>query len=369
MPNLEFAVFDEGGYNFFSGVDKAADLYDDLLNEVVLEEELGFDYHFIIEHQGHAVGQIQTPSVYLSAIAQRTKKIRFGAMVFLLPFYNPLRLAMECAMIDQLSHGRLEFGAGVGGSPDTFEAWHVPFSVSDRRKAGVEALEVIETAWAQEKFSYDGDFYKFSNVVALPRPYQNPHPRIWFAGRTKASLELCVRKKYGVGAFLTPDDDIVRTFNLWRDLWDQSGQTGPRPPAFLSRAVYVAETDEQALEEAAKYLPQAYCWGEERHDVVSVGGDKFVAKNEAQDPERVLATKMFAGMRTGMDFWLEHNLAYVGSPETVARKIADAKELIGFDVFGGRFRFGAMPQNLLLDSLRRFGEQVIPALRSQQSKV
>lgn len=363
MSRLELAVFDEGGYNFFNDVDQAADLYDDLLEEVVLEEELGFDYHFVIEHQGHAVGQIQTPSVYLTAIAQRTSRIRFGAMVFPLPFYNPLRLAMECAMIDQLSRGRLEFGAGAGGSPDSFEAWDVPFSVSDRRKASIEALEVIETAWAQEKFSYDGEFYKYKNVVTLPRPYQKPHPRIWFAGRTKASLELCVRKGYGIGAFLTPDDDIVRMFDLWRKMWVDSGQTGPMPPAFLSRAVYVAETDEKALEEAAKYLPQAYSWGEERHNVVAVGGKEFVHEKEAQDPERVLATKMFAGMRTGIDFWLEHNLAYVGSPETVARKIADARELMGFDVFGGRFRFGAMPQNLLINSLKLFGEQVAPALR------
>ena len=361
MGNLEFGVFDECGYNWFDSVPQAVDAYEQSFREVQIEEEVGFKYHFVIEHQGHVVGQVQTPPVYLAALAQHTKTIRIGAMVFLLPFHNPLRLAMDCAMVDQLSHGRLEFGAGIGGSPDSFKSWNVPYSIPERRFAGPEALDVILKAWTEDRFSYHGKYYQYDDVVPLPHPYQKPHPPMWFAGRSKASLELCVERGYGVGMFLLPDEVITETLNIWRQLWKDSGKKEPRPPAFLTRSVYVAETDEQAYEEVAPYLPEAYSWGENKFSIAQIGTRKFANKEEADEPNRKMGREMFTGMRTGIDFWLKHNLAYVGSPETVIRKIEETQKSIGYDVFGGRFKFGPIPDHLVERSLRLFGEKVIPA--------
>lgn len=363
MTKLEFAVFDEGGYNWFTGDQKPVDVYETILDEAKLEESLGFDYHFLIEHQGHAVGQIQTPAVLLAAIARSTSRIRIGSMVFLLPFHNPLRLAMDCAMVDQLSRGRLEFGAGVGGSPDSFAAWNIPFAVADRRKAGAEALTVIEKAWTSDRFTFHGNFYKYDQAIALPRPYQDPHPRIWFAGRTRGSLDFAAERNYGVGMFLIPDDDIANALNYWRSAWDRCGHKTPRAPAFLTRAVLVADSDEEALHEASKYLHFAYSWGEEKFPIVRIGSREFYSDKEVDTPDKQLAAKMFTGMRTGIDFWLKYNLAYVGSPSTVAKKIEEAREKMGFDVFGGRFRFGPIPDDMVKKSIRLFGEKVMPALR------
>ena len=260
-------------------------------------------------------------------------------------------------MIDQLSDGRLEFGAGVGGTPDSFRMWNLPFE--PRRSAAPEALDIIEKAWKEDRFTYHGEYYNFDDVIPLPHPYQKPHPPMWFVGRTRESLELSVARKYGVGMFALPDEDIVGLFDTWRKMWKDSGHKGPRPPSLLTRSVYVAETDEQAYEEAAPYLPNAYAWGEEKfHDLARLGADD---PDSEPHPTRVKTREMIRGMRGGIDFWLEHNLAYVGSPETVIRRIEETRKTMGYNVFGGRFRFGPIPDHLVENSLRLFGEKVIPA--------
>ena len=116
MANLEFAVFDECSYNWFDSVPQAVDAYEQSFREVQIEEEIGFKYHFIIEHQGHVVGQVQTPSVYLAALAQRTSTIRIGAMVFVLPFHNPLRRQRQMCIRDRGT--QMEFGLGLQHGPD-----------------------------------------------------------------------------------------------------------------------------------------------------------------------------------------------------------------------------------------------------------
>src|SRR5918996_4433248 len=120
MGKLEFGTYDNFAVYEMQTSQIAADVYEQHIQGVQLAEELGYSYYFIIEHQNSDVGQITAPSVYLSAVAQRTSRIRFGTMIFQLPFYNPMRLAEETAMLDQLSRGRLEFGAGIGVAEHEF---------------------------------------------------------------------------------------------------------------------------------------------------------------------------------------------------------------------------------------------------------
>ena len=362
MRKLEFAVFDEFGFGYFRSVPEAVDIYEQTFREVQLEEKVGFKYHFVIEHQSANVGQCQTPTVYLAALARHTSKIRIGAMIFLIPFYNPLRLAMDCAMIDQLSHGRLEFGAGMGAFEHEFDRWGLDFA--NRRELVPEAMEIIVQAWTQDAVTYEGKLWKYDKAVALPKPYQKPHPPIWFAGTSRGSLEYSVAHGYHIGMGLLPDEDLADTIRLWKSIWNESGKTGPMPHSFLSRAVYVADTDKQAYEDAAPHLPNAYTYEEdyafENFGIPYIGGAS-VSETEVQDSGCLRGTQMFAGMSTGIDFWLEHNVAYVGSPETVIRQLKQAQETIGFDVLGGRFRWGAISDDKVINSLRLFGEKVIPA--------
>ena len=270
MAKIEFGVFDECQYNYFRSAPQAADIYEQMFREVQLEEQVGFRYHFVIEHQGNSVGQATSPPTLLAALAQRTSTIRIGSMIFLLPFYNPLRLAQDTATVDQLSRGRLDFGAGLGTLPHEFQRWHIPHS--ERREMGIEAMEVIEKAWAGEIFSYDGKYWKFDEAVPMPMPYQKPHPPIWFACQSPTTFEYAAAHNYHVAIFLDPDEGMAQKAEMWRRMWKDAGHKGPMPRIFLTRGVYVAETDEQAIEEEAPYLVQAYTWGEDRLENAKFGG-------------------------------------------------------------------------------------------------
>ena len=116
MANLQFGIWDSFGAETMSRAPVAADVYREHIGEAKLGEELGYEYYFIIEHQNSAVGQISAPNVFLCALAQHTSRIRIGAMIYQLPMHNPMRLAQEAAMLDHLSQGRLDFGAGLGNS-------------------------------------------------------------------------------------------------------------------------------------------------------------------------------------------------------------------------------------------------------------
>ena len=359
MGQMQFGVFEEGRWNFFESIEPA-DAYEQTIREVQLEERLGFDYHFVIEHQSHSGGQWTSPAVYLATLARHTSTIRIGGMIFLVPFYNPMRLAQDVATADQLSRGRLEFGAGAGVGEMEFTRWKLPFH--ERRAMVEEALEIIEKAWTEESVTYEGKYWQFDEVLPLPKPYQKPHPPIWFAGLSPASLEYAAAHNYNLGQLLMPAPDIAERVKLWRRLLKDAGHKSPMPQVFLTRAVYIAENDEQAREEIAPYIVQAYTYGDDRIRQTRIGQRDYVlGATSDTSPQRLASRDMFVGMASGIDFWLEHGLAYVGSPQTVIDCLEKERSLINFDLFGGRFRFGDMPHEMVERSMKLFGEKVIPA--------
>ena len=356
MEEMKFGVFDEGVLNHFRHVPRAADLYAQRIREVQLEEQLGFHYHFLVEHQSSSGGQWTSPMVFLTALALNTSTIRIGGMIFLLPFYNPLRLAQDAATLDHISGGRLEFGAGLGTLAHQFDRWNIPFD--ERREIATEALDIIKKAWTEEVVSYEGKYWKFDEALPMPHPYQKPHPPIWFAGRSRESLEYAVANKFRIGVAFQPDPIAAETFKLWRQLWNEAEYNEPMPHSFLTRAVYVAETDEKARAEAEPYLVQAYTWGEDKIDRTRVGGQSGSTHTRRAHPEFL---QVFQGMTTGLDFWLENDLAHVGSPETVIRRMKKEQSLMGFDTFGPVFRLGPMPDEMVEKSMRLFAKEVMPA--------
>ena len=363
MAKIDFGITDEAAYNSFKGVPEALDFYEQNIREVQLAEQLGFRHYFVVEHQGATViGQCQSPTVYLSALAQRTSTIRLGAMIFLMPFHDPMRLAQDTAMVDQLSRGRLEFGAGTGVTEHEFPRWNIPFA--ERRAMSVEALEIVKKAWTEEIVTYKGNYWNYDEALPLPRPYQKPHPPIWWGGSSIESLEYAAAHNYNISMALDLDSTVIEAFDTWRRLWREAEHKGPMPRALLSRSVYVAETDEQAKEEVAPYLVQAYTYGVDKLNRKGFGAQPIDRRSDNDnDPDRIRRrkTEMFQGMAADVDFWLEHGLAHVGSPETVIKRLEKQQQLTGFDVFTGRFRWADIPDELVEKSMRLFGEKVIPA--------
>jgi alkanesulfonate monooxygenase SsuD/methylene tetrahydromethanopterin reductase-like flavin-dependent oxidoreductase (luciferase family) len=148
---------------------------------------LGFDVAWLAElHFGGAFSLLSSPLMVVPAIAQRTRRIRIGTAVTLLPLHHPLSCAEQAATADLLSGGRLEFGVGRGSIPSQFHGFRVP--VSENRARFDETLEIIRLAWTRERFSYRGAFYQVEDVSVVPRPVQRPHPPIRVAVHTAESF-------------------------------------------------------------------------------------------------------------------------------------------------------------------------------------
>src|SRR5665213_2046805 len=153
------------------------------LEQVDAAEKFGLDAMWLAEiHVAPERSVCSAPLTLASAIAARTKRMKIGTGVQVLPLCHPLRLAEEAATVDQISHGRLIFGVGRSGFPRTYEAYGVPYGESRERFA--ETLEILKRAWTEPRFSYHGKYYSFDNVALTPKPYQKPWPEIRIAANS-----------------------------------------------------------------------------------------------------------------------------------------------------------------------------------------
>jgi len=367
MSKLALGLYDVFSPAVIAEAPVVADVYDAHIRIAQEAEALGYQYYFSIEHQTSPISYLSAPNIYLTALARHTSAIRFGVMIYQLPFHHPIRLAQDAAMLDHLSRGRLEFGVGTGVSPHEFIRWNVPFE--RRREMSEEAIAVILQAWTEDSVTYDGEFFQFVEVMTTPRPYQQPHPPVWFAAHSAASFEYAARHNFHVSQNIDIDPVIAEKFATWRQRWKEYGHPGPMPRAFLTRHVHVAETDEQAKEEAAAHLatprmadPAFSAAAQARLAQVGIEpGPENRYVSEEGTPERLELRRVFRERSRSYDFWIDNGLALVGSPETAMRKIKEQHDLIGHDVLCTQHGFGNLAPELVHKSITLFGKEVIPA--------
>ena len=175
-----------------------AELYRDHLEEAVLAEELGFDCVWVSEHHFSPDAWNPSPFTFLAAVAARTARVRLGTYVLLLPLHNPVRIAEDVAVLDNISRGRVDLGVGVGSSLAEFRSFGIP--LEGRLGRTFEALRVIERCFAGEEFSHAGKYYDFPGVHLTTRPVQRPHPPILVAAMGEQSVEWTARRGYGMAA-------------------------------------------------------------------------------------------------------------------------------------------------------------------------
>jgi alkanesulfonate monooxygenase SsuD/methylene tetrahydromethanopterin reductase-like flavin-dependent oxidoreductase (luciferase family) len=176
---------------FFQAPERAGiahgERYAETFDLIAHAEALGFDVAWLAEiHFGGAFSLISNPLMLVPAIAARTRRIRIGTAVVLLPLHHPLSSAEQAATADVLSGGRLEFGVGRGSIPTQFHGFRIP--VAENRARFDEALEIVRRAWTTERFSYHGRFYQVEDLSVVPRPLQRPHPPIRVAVHTAESF-------------------------------------------------------------------------------------------------------------------------------------------------------------------------------------
>ena len=366
MSKIDFALWDAvGGYS--NSTDSMADIYDDHIRLAQEIEAYGYHSYFVIEHQNSPIGRITAPTVFLTAVARATSTLRIGAMMWQLPFYHPIRLAQEVAMLDQLSRGRVEFGTGIGVHEHEFLRWGVDFY--QRAALSGEVLDIVKMAWTQNEVTFKGKYFTFDEALPQPKPYQQPYPPIWAAVHSEAAIEFAARNNFHVAQNLDTDEVVARKFDLFRKVWKECGHAGVMPRVFLQRQVHVAETDEKAHVEARQYLATR------EGGAVPVGGGRLEntrigwgthARGMGRDSERPSDKErgeVIGKAARNYEFNLENGLAVVGSPETVIRILTESQKRIGYDIFCTNHEIGNMPKELVRNSVRLLGKEVVPAFK------
>jgi len=226
-----------------------AEAFRDTFELMDAAEKWGLDIVWLAEMLVNPTRSVlSAPLLVSSWIVARTKRLRVGTAVQLLPLNHPLRVAGEITTLDHLSQGRFDFGIGRSGNPRAYDALGVPYEESQARF--FEALEIILQAWKGEAFSYEGKFYRFSNVTVTPRPYRNPHPPIRMAATTAENFPRVGRMGIPIFVGLRGMDipELSGCLRTYRQAWREAGHPGDGD-ACLRIPIYAAPTEQAAREE------------------------------------------------------------------------------------------------------------------------
>ena len=337
--------------------------YDELWCELQLCDELGFDYGFCVEHHFRPdESWMSSPSLYAVGAGARTRNIRIGSMGYVVPLYHPLRLAEEIAIVDQMLNGRMELGLVPGINADYFRPFGLDYD--QRKSPTLEFVDYLKAAYGEaQPFSFHGEAFHTDSVELSVQPAQRPHPPLWMMSRDPRTLKFCARNGINPGYFLVyPRRDAARRYRTFLEDWKGAGW--PRKPNIAyCTIVYVDETDQKAIDIALSRAARAYegflappQLGETFEQRVATHAKKFIGRGEPGASE--IMANLF-----DPDYLMKHELVFIGSPETVAKKIRVASEEGLFNTFLGEFNFSDLPNSDLIRSIGLFGEKVIPALR------
>jgi alkanesulfonate monooxygenase SsuD/methylene tetrahydromethanopterin reductase-like flavin-dependent oxidoreductase (luciferase family) len=329
-------------------------LYREHLKEVQIAEECGFDHLWFYEHHLSPQSPMPSPNLMIAAAAQLTTRIRLGNMVNVLPYRNPLLLAEECAMLDVLTGGRLDIGIGRGLKPTEFAAFCVP---QERSRAMFnESVEIMSRVWADENFRYEGEFFRVNKASPLSPPLvQRPHPPLYISAQSEESLRWCAERDLPFGQIDALIDQCRRDSEFYAQIQAAAGHARA-PRLFLTREVYVAETDEQARREALPYLKSYWeLWG--RYTQFTQQG----LMPDSYDVWRKRAPLLHA---MSYEELIERGLVLIGCPETVARGIHEHQDMLDIAILVCVMQLGPMPHEQVQRSMRAFAQHVMPLVKS-----
>ena len=336
-----------------------ADVIHRELEQMDWTEELGFDQLWITEHHFIEYGLSVDPPAIAAAAAMRTKRIRIGLAAAILPFHNPIRLAEQLALVDIMSKGRLDVGIGRGNRPMEFSGYQIP--QIENRERFEEIQQILIDAWTKESFSFEGKHYRVPHVRVLPKPYQQPHPPIYVVCVGPDTVKATARQGLPMlnSVLFGTIDPLIANRDSYTSTMKASGFSDKDIANALtkwgvSRQVYVANTDQQALEEAH----DAEMWYQSSLK-------RFLVPERIEDahPDLQPGFRMMAE-RLSKITWedLCRDTLVFGSPDTVTRKMKEM-EKIGVGQAMCWMNFGGLPQANVRRSMELFSKEVMPHFR------
>lgn len=345
---------------------KGPDLYERYLSEMIYCEELGYDAVGFNEHHYRAFGLMPSPNLVAANVAGRTDDIDIAIYGNILPLRGqPVRLAEELAMVDNMSDGRL-ISAFVRGLPIEHHAYGIDEDVS-RDRFG-EAWEIVERAWTEpDPFDFEGEHYQYEDVCIWPRPAQDPHPPLRMPAKSEESVQFAVDRRVPISRIFCPTEGMVDTFELYRELATDAGWSPTADHFEAGRIVYVAESMERAREEAEEHLRYFYnnLWGASyRAAGVRAVGDTEYREDNAFEYEREAPDKGNKAMNFDFEELRDAGDVIVGDPDYVTEQLEYEYEKVGgFGTLIGLFQFGTLPDHLVRKNLELFADEVMPELR------
>lgn len=324
-----------------------AQRYHDIVAQIELGDALGYDTVWLGElHFSRSFSILADPLMVLAAAAQRTKRIRLGTAVTLLPLHNPVKIAEEAAIADILSDGRIEFGVGRGTAPVHYAGYDVPMEQS--RERFDEALDFILAAWTNEQFSYSGKYFHVENLKLAPRPVQQPHPPVRIAANSPDTFPFAARRQFPIFAtpLINPPDKLKEGLAVYRSTY--------KGDCALAFPVHVADSRAQARADCEKGLMRFLREAAERLRPLAAGDIKSF-----EAFQQVLARID----RISFDD-MDRDMGVFGEPAYCIDRVRQLNEEYGIDEFICYFNQGGlMEHEMVRQSMSRFAKEVMPHFR------
>jgi len=317
--------------------------YEERLRLTESYDRLGFYCYHVAEHHFTPLGLAPSPGIFLSAVAQRTRRIRLGPCVYLLSIYHPLRILEEVCMLDHLSGGRFQLGVGRGVSP--FELGYYGVSDAESSERYIEAYQVLMQGLQGGTLTHKGKHFDFRDVPLALHPLQRPHPPLWYGMGTAEAAAFCAESGFNTLS-IGFDPHIRGLTDRYREVWTGRGRDlADLPLLGMSRHVVVADTDQEARRIARRAYPLwqkhlAFLWRRHGASMKRLEAVYPADWDEAEAREVVVA----------------------GPPARVRDYVRDHAARAGVNYFVGWFSFGDMTVAEATRSAELFAGSVMPEL-------
>jgi alkanesulfonate monooxygenase SsuD/methylene tetrahydromethanopterin reductase-like flavin-dependent oxidoreductase (luciferase family) len=331
---------------------------EDLLAQACHAETVGFDGVWLTEHNFTGEAVYNDPIPFASALAVRTSRVRIGFAVIQMALRHPIRLAVQLALLDNLSRGRIDVGVGRGSLYNEYEYLGYGLRSDDSQARSTEAIEVLTRAWTEEPFVFKGKYYQVQLPSLRPRPYQRPHPPIWRSVVSPGSFRECGRLGAPILTARVPLERLPERLAMYEEGLTQSGHPAAvrerlRRDVAVWRHVYVGESQAEAEDHLAETVLHT-----RRHMLHARA--EYNPPDFRVDPAFVNPFNDPAVSDEDAVRWSLATGALCGTAAHVAEQVAALRDA-GVGHLLCQLSFGYLAHERIMASMRRFGERVIAA--------
>jgi alkanesulfonate monooxygenase SsuD/methylene tetrahydromethanopterin reductase-like flavin-dependent oxidoreductase (luciferase family) len=307
----------------------------------------GFYAYHLAEHHGTPLGLIGSPNVFMAAVAQRTKRIHFGALVNVLPLVHPIRMVEEWCLLDNMSGGRLEPGIGRGAS--AIEASFFGIEAESTPARFTEAFELVLKAFSDDVVTHHGEYYDVAAMPMTANPRQAPHPPFWFGASRPDRAAWCAERSINVMS-LVGAERTRQTTDLFRERWAELGRPEAQlPHCGVNRHFVLADTEVEAM----RIAERAFTRFKDSFDHL------WNLRGLAVPP--VITATSFAQ-------WHEQGGAFAGTPEGARQYVAQQIETAGINYMTADVAFGGITFEEASRTASLFADEVMPAFTTGEVK-